>query len=159
LLISLTENDEQRYANIEDFVISPRKLERSTMCTEKQRYLYNTYNYDEECFSVKRKSFYPLHSCQAVLKTLIPKLLHESDGLIFQDWEDPYIPLTCEALLKWKYSHLNSVDFKLHCSRRDKQPLLVLHKGGSPIILDDARVTFPNNVSPDRYHNKIVECR
>ena len=27
-------------------------------------------------------------------------------------WEDPYITRTNESLLKWKYAHMNSVDFK-----------------------------------------------
>ena len=42
----------------------------------------------------------------------IPKLSHEADGLIFQPWESPYIIGTANDLLKWKYAHLNSVDFK-----------------------------------------------
>lgn len=29
----------------------------------------------------------------------------------FQGWDDPYVPRTHEGLLKWKYRHMNSVDF------------------------------------------------
>ncbi len=29
----------------------------------------------------------------------------------FQGWDDPYIPRTHEGLLKWKFAHMNSVDF------------------------------------------------
>lgn len=32
---------------------------------------------------------------------------------LFQGWEDPYVPRTHEGLLKWKYAHMNSVDFVL----------------------------------------------
>ena len=42
----------------------------------------------------------------------IPKLSHEADGLIFQPWESHYVIGTAEDLLKWKFAHLNSVDFK-----------------------------------------------
>ena len=42
----------------------------------------------------------------------IPQLSHESDGLIFQPWESPYVVGTADDLLKWKFAHLNSVDFK-----------------------------------------------
>jgi mRNA-capping enzyme len=48
-----------------------------------------------------------------LLHNFIPKLSHEADGLIFQGWEDPYVPRTHEGLLKWKYAHMNSVDFVL----------------------------------------------
>ena len=32
-----------------------------------------------------------------------------------QPAEDVYRPLTCHELLKWKFAHLNSVDFRLEC--------------------------------------------
>ena len=34
-----------------------------------------------------------------------------------QPYDDPYMPRTCDDLLKWKFDHLNSVDFKLDVSR------------------------------------------
>lgn len=33
--------------------------------------------------------------------------------LCLQGWEDRYITGTCPQLLKWKFAHLNSVDFLL----------------------------------------------
>lgn len=156
----------QRYAYIEDYAISPRKLEQHAMSKEGDRYPYHMYRYGEESFTLRRKSFYPLHSCANVLGTLIPKLLHESDGLIFQDWEDRYVPLTCQALLKWKYSHMNSVDFMLDLvpgkaaedAAGDGDYVLVLHRSGRPVTLDGAKVRFPNHVNPKDYVRKIVEC-
>ncbi|QDZ24112.1 mRNA-capping enzyme [Chloropicon primus] len=163
----------QRYAYIEDYVVVPRKLEQHAIGKEKERYPYHMYNYDDECFAIRRKSFYPLHSCKGVLSNLIPKLLHESDGLIFQDWEDRYVPLTCHALLKWKYSHLNSVDFKLDVkpepSRKgeggggegedgENDYILVLSRGGRPQVLEGAKVRFPNHINPLDYLGRIVEC-
>ena len=32
---------------------------------------------------------------------------------MLQGYEEQYIPGTCEQLLKWKFAHLNSVDFLL----------------------------------------------
>lgn len=124
------------------------------------------YEYDREPFGVRKKEFYPLDKADKVIHDLIPKLSHESDGLIFQGkadssiraedvatasgrvpglgggqdrWisgclpgpalrtalpkeapvlpqagaEDPYVPGTFDDLLKWKFSHLNSVDLLL----------------------------------------------
>lgn len=34
-----------------------------------------------------------------------------TDYIIYQGWDDPYVPRTHEGLLKWKYANLNSVDF------------------------------------------------
>lgn len=48
-----------------------------------------------------------------VLDQMIPSMSHESDGLIFQSWQDPYKPGTCDELLKWKFASHNSVDFLL----------------------------------------------
>lgn len=52
-----------------------------------------------------------------ILENEIPKLRHENDGLIFTPVADPYKAGTCERLLKWKPSELNTVDFKLVIDR------------------------------------------
>ena len=46
-----------------------------------------------------------------LLKDFILRLSHEVDGLIFQGWGDAYVRRTHDGLLKWKYDHMNSVDF------------------------------------------------
>ena len=102
-----------RYNLIEERVVLPRKHEGFLIASDAQ-YKHRGYDYGVECFKVRRKGFYPLHCSETILTTLIPKrLCHESDGLIFQGWEDPYVPLTHHDLLKWKYAHLNSVDFRM----------------------------------------------
>jgi hypothetical protein len=43
-----------------------------------------------------------------------------------QPWDDPYIPRTYPHLLKWKFRHMNSVDFKL-AAMPGQQPRLLLN--------------------------------
>ncbi|OWM90230.1 hypothetical protein CDL15_Pgr006551 [Punica granatum] len=76
--------------------------------TQERRYLI----YDLMALNqVRRKGFWLLPTVDKLLKDFIPKLSHEADGLIFQGWDDPYVPRTHEGLLKWKYPEMNSVDF------------------------------------------------
>ena len=51
----------------------------------------------------------------AVLRNLVNsgKLQHENDGLIFTVDACPYVPGTCQQILKWKPLELNSIDFKI----------------------------------------------
>ena len=44
----------------------------------------------------------------------IELLHHENDGLLFTSAHAPYSIGQCHKMLKWKPSHLNSVDFKVH---------------------------------------------
>nr|XP_011466499.1 PREDICTED: mRNA-capping enzyme subunit alpha-like [Fragaria vesca subsp. vesca] len=91
----------------------------------------------------------------------IPKLSHEADGLIFRifickGWYDPYVPLTHEGLLKWKYPEMNSMDFLFEVGKNDWQ-LLFLHEHGKKKIMEGNRVTFKADGSDDFcYSGKIV---
>jgi mRNA-capping enzyme len=62
---------------------------------------------------------------------------------LFQGWEDPYVPRTHEGLLKWKYAHMNSVDFVLKVSPTGTQYHLMLMEKGRLKQLENARVVFP----------------
>ncbi|MBA0572294.1 hypothetical protein Golob_002647, partial [Gossypium lobatum] len=97
----------ERWKMLEKEVIEPRNYERHNIYKSRNPY----YRYDLEPFRVRRKDFWLLSTVNKVLKEFIPKLSHEADGLIFQGWDDPYVPRTHEGLLKWKYARLNSVDF------------------------------------------------
>jgi hypothetical protein len=46
--------------------------------------------------------------------------------LLQQPWDDPYYPRTYPHLLKWKFRHMNSVDFKL-AAMPGQQPRLLLN--------------------------------
>lgn len=46
----------------------------------------------------------------------VSRIYHMTDGILFQGWDDPYVPRTHEGLLKWKYPEMNSIDFLFEVS-------------------------------------------
>lgn len=65
----------------------------------------------DDAFTVYIKDFFDVCHAANVVFPLGCRLPHECDGLIFTPADDPYKPGTCPRLLKWKPSHLNTVDF------------------------------------------------
>ncbi|MED6163284.1 hypothetical protein PIB30_078383 [Stylosanthes scabra] len=126
----------ERWKMLEKEVIEPRNIERQHIFQSKNPY----YRYDLEPFRVRRKDFWLLSTVSKLLKEFIKKLSHEADGLIFQGWDDPYVPRTHEGLLKWKYAELNSVDFLFEVDG-DHQ-LLFLYERGKKKLMDGNRVAF-----------------
>ncbi|EEF34492.1 mRNA capping enzyme, putative [Ricinus communis] len=106
---------------------------------------------------VRRKDFWLLSTVTKLLKEFIPKLSHDADGLIFQGWDDPYVPRTHEGLLKWKYPEMNSVDFLFEVDADDRQ-LMYLHERGKKKLMDGNTVVFRDGSDPSSYSGKIVEC-
>ena len=113
---------QERWNLIEDMVVKPRNLEREVMNRDMakpahQRKVAIHYLYEQEPFRMRRKEFWPISMADYLMKKFIPEsVCHEADGLILQPWvgeRSHYIPNTCEEVLKWKYAHLNSVDFRL----------------------------------------------
>ncbi|OAE31821.1 hypothetical protein AXG93_1838s1310 [Marchantia polymorpha subsp. ruderalis] len=141
----------ERWQLIKDEVIDPRSKEKA------QKGLI--YQYELEKFSVRRKDFWMLTTTEKLLSDFIPKLSHESDGLIFQGWDDLYVCRTHEGLLKWKYARMNSVDFLLQIAPTTGQYLLLLmERGGKFRQLDGAHVTFPDDQDVSLMNGKIIEC-
>ncbi|CAA2938459.1 mRNA-capping enzyme-like [Olea europaea subsp. europaea] len=97
----------ERWKMLEKELIEPRNTERQNMYQTRNP----CYRYDMEPFRVRRKDFWMLSTVTKLLRGFIPKLSHAADGLIFQGWDDPYVPRTHEGLLKWKYPEKDSVDF------------------------------------------------
>uniref|UniRef100_A0A7R9V957 mRNA guanylyltransferase n=1 Tax=Chlamydomonas euryale TaxID=1486919 RepID=A0A7R9V957_9CHLO len=169
-----------RYKIVEEEVLRPRAVEIAYIrepcaAEEPQRTKYRAppfaYMYDDEPFKVRRKEFFPLHLARKLIGNFIPQLSHEADGLILQPAEDPYKALTCNELLKWKFAHLNSVDFRLNCTfAPDGQVaandlLLMDTRGGrnnsrppNYIAIEGAGVTFPEGVDAASLHQRIIEC-
>ncbi|XP_075263557.1 mRNA-capping enzyme-like [Convolutriloba macropyga] len=147
---------QERFKMIEDELIKPRSKLKHEVAGGKANY-----DFSKELFSTRRKDFWQLHTAQKVLDKVITNLTHESDGLIFQSYDDPYVSGTCNELLKWKFASHNSVDFKL--KMEGGQPVLYLrssnrgHRGDVP--LQGGRIVFADGEDPSDFHMKIVECR
>ncbi|OVA10755.1 Dual specificity phosphatase [Macleaya cordata] len=143
----------ERWKMLEKEVIEPRNLERQYIYQSRNPY----YRYDLEPFRVRRKDFWLLSTITKLLKEFIPKLSHAADGLIFQGWDDPYVPRTHEGLLKWKYPEMNSVDFLFEVVDEDRQ-LLYLYERGKKKLMDGNHVVFKDVEDPSEYSGKIIEC-
>ncbi|CAL9774093.1 unnamed protein product [Musa acuminata subsp. burmannicoides] len=145
----------ERWKLLEEEVVRPRNNERKQFEFESKG--HPVYRYDMEPFSVRRKDFWFLSTVAKLLKEFIPRLSHEADGLIFQGWDDPYIPRTHEGLLKWKYPSMNSVDFLFEIGSENRQ-LLFLFERGKKKLMDGARVSFAGEEDIASLSGKIVEC-
>ena len=106
---------EQRWKLIKDELAVPYTLgkqheliDRSTGKTLKP---VGYYDYAAEEFTIRRKEFWSLEKTSWTCKSHVPQLTHESDGLIFQPSKAKYETGRCHNLFKWKFAHLNSVDF------------------------------------------------
>ncbi|XP_074312021.1 uncharacterized protein LOC141647644 isoform X2 [Silene latifolia] len=140
----------ERWKMIDKEIIEPRYHDRE--------HRKAPYRYDLEPFRVRRKDFWLLSTARKLLKDFIPKLSHDADGLIFQGWDDPYVPRTHEGLLKWKYPEMNSVDFLFEI-REDGAECLYLHEGGKKRLMDNDGVVFGDAFEPSSsYSGKIIEC-
>ncbi|GJP59202.1 hypothetical protein CLOP_g9484 [Closterium sp. NIES-67] len=67
--------DVKRFEQIEREVVAPRRIDAT---------MNDLYDYSQEDFKVRRKDFYMLSAVGKLLHNFIPKLSHESDGLILQ---------------------------------------------------------------------------
>ncbi|KAL3536484.1 hypothetical protein ACH5RR_004945 [Cinchona calisaya] len=142
----------ERWKLLEKEIIEPRNYERQHIYQSRNPY----YRYELEPFRVRRKDFWLLSTVTKLLKEFIPRLSHAADGLIFQGWDDPYVPRTHEGLLKWKYAHMNSVDFLFEVV--DNRQLLYLHERGKKKLMEGNMVVFDDASDPLSYSGKIIEC-
>ncbi|XP_024981198.1 mRNA-capping enzyme-like isoform X1 [Cynara cardunculus var. scolymus] len=144
----------ERWMILENEVIKPRNSERDRLFKSRNPY----YRYDLEPFRVRRKDFYLLSAVSKLLKEFIPRLSHASDGLIFQGWDDPYVPRTHEGLLKWKYPEMNSVDFLFEVGNNNRH-MLCLNERGRRKTMDGNRVVFRDpSIDVFSLSGKIIEC-
>lgn len=138
----------ERWKLLEKEVFEPRNADRRKN---------SIYRYDMEPFRVRRKDFWLLSTVTKLLNEFIEGLSHKADGLIFQGWDDPYVPRTHECLLKWKYPHMNSVDFLFEIGDGDCY-LLFLFERGKKKLMDGSRVVFNESDDVSALAGKIIEC-
>lgn len=101
---------------IDSQVLRWRSLEKNTLAYMHQKHpspALARYDYSLEVVRVVRKEFWELPRAGWVLRSFVPKLTHECDGLIYQGARDAYVADTHPHIMKWKFSHLNSVDFQV----------------------------------------------
>ncbi|KAL6528628.1 hypothetical protein OROMI_029291 [Orobanche minor] len=135
----------ERWNMLEREVIEPQNSER---------HQNPFYRYDLEPFRVRRKAFWLLSTVTKLLKGFIPKLSHAADGLVFQGWDDAYVPRTHQGLLKWKYPEMNSVDFLFEMVN-DHQSLYLFERGKKKLM--DGRVVFPDGIVMRSINDNITE--
>lgn len=143
----------ERWKLLEKEVIEPRNMEREALSKSTSPY----YIYDLEPFGVRRKGFWLLSTVSKLLHKFIPGLSHSSDGLVFQGWDDPYVPRTHEGLLKWKYPEMNSVDFHFEVGAGNR-PLLFLFERGKKKLMEGNTVIFKDAEDISFYSGRIIEC-
>ncbi|GKT27423.1 hypothetical protein ADUPG1_013823 [Aduncisulcus paluster] len=62
---------------------------------------------------LRMKQYYPKDQLAKLFYSVIPKLPHGNDGVIFTPALDPYKRHTCERLIKWKPMQDNTTDFAI----------------------------------------------
>jgi len=143
-----------RFEILNSEIIEPRKRFFSEMRKS------NYYDIERELFSIRQKKFYPISSTRVLLENFIPNLSHDSDGLIFQPQSSRYEPNTFNALLKWKFPEMNSVDFLLKFERTSginfEPRLYVGGRDGKLIRIKDKICSCTTDLI--NFDGKIVEC-
>ncbi|KAJ1719360.1 Dcp1p-Dcp2p decapping enzyme complex alpha subunit [Coemansia erecta] len=80
-------------------------------------------------FELLMKRFELSYGAARVMREVVPKLKHASDGLIFTAVDSPYISGTCIEVIKWKPADENSVDMLANVVYDDDthQPIVQLY--------------------------------
>lgn len=140
-----------RYRCINDELIAPRTA----------AIVSGQLNKTLEPFSIRRKEFWGLTQAASLLGAkFAAELSHEPDGLIFQPSKEPYVPGTCQEVLKWKPLDMNSVDFRLRIGKKQGQGLVqskvaYLYVGGMDAPF--AQMRWTKQIA--KMDNKIIECK
>lgn len=143
----------ERWSVIDREVIRPRNDEKQKKVTD-----INGYRYEMEPFGVRIKAFCLLSSVEKkVFNELIPSLSHESDGIILQGWDDPYVYQRNEGLFKWKF--LDTIDFLFEVGRDGRYMLFLLDNGRNR-LMEGHTVEFRGDGwdEPVSYSGKLLEC-
>ncbi|CAH8359806.1 unnamed protein product [Eruca vesicaria subsp. sativa] len=140
----------ERWSIIDREVMRPRNDEKKVT--------NHWYRYEMEPFGVRIKAFCILSALEKkVFKELIPKLSHESDGIILQGWDDPYVYQRNQGLFKWKFQ--DTIDFLFEVGR-DGRYMLFVYENGRKKLMNRHTVEFRGDGwdHPGCYSGKLLEC-
>lgn len=143
----------ERWNILNKEVIKPRNDEKNIT--------NHWYRYEMEPFGIRIKPFCLLSAVEKkIFKELIPNLPHETDGLIFQGWDDPYVSGRCDVLLKWKYPEMNSVDFLFDIDKNGRKMLFLKINDEEMKLMKGYTIEFRGDGwdQPASYRGKIIEC-
>lgn len=112
-----------------------------------------------EPFSVRKKDFFAIEQSGKLMDEIMPKMPHETDGLIYQPINDPYVPGQCPFVLKWKPHELNSVDFLLNIVTI-KQVGCLPERVGTLYVQGYDQPFSRIKITPElkHYDKRIIEC-
>lgn len=88
-------------------------------------------------FKLRLKQMWKPYGLKELFERVIPSQGHENDGLIFTPVKDSYMAGTCNRLLKWKPSELNSVDFLIVIEDNSSRGQLFMASHGRPCYYTD----------------------
>ena len=78
----------------------------------KPPYPPSIYDISQESMMFSMKRFFQTKHIRYVFEKFIPRLIHHNDGVIFTANSPPYVPGTCQTMMKWKPLDLATVDFE-----------------------------------------------
>ncbi|KAI3848005.1 hypothetical protein MKX03_001117, partial [Papaver bracteatum] len=138
----------ERRKMLEEQVIRPRRNLVSSPC------------YNLEPFGVEVNKFWLLSDINDLVNKFTPELSHGADGIIFQRWNDRYVPFANQGLLKWKPPEKNSVDFLFELDGTVENPSLYLYEGGRKKYMHGNRVMLRNGEDASEFLSlgSIIEC-
>uniref|UniRef100_A0A5S6QUV6 mRNA-capping enzyme n=2 Tax=Trichuris muris TaxID=70415 RepID=A0A5S6QUV6_TRIMR len=111
---------------------------------------------EREPFGVRQKPFFELCSIEKVFSLDVG---HETDGVVFQRVDEPYMGGRCPTVLKWKPSCLNSVDFLLQIRKEKREGMISEYVGNLMVLgVDVPFDRMPITKDLWKYNNKIIEC-
>jgi len=112
-----------------------------------------------EPFGIRKKAFHAVEGAQKLMDEIMPKMPHETDGLIFQPLLDPYVPGQCPFVLKWKPHELNSVDFLLNIITVKREGCLAERMGALFVQgYDQPFSQIKVTAELKHYDKRIIEC-
>uniref|UniRef100_A0A1I7RSI2 mRNA-capping enzyme n=1 Tax=Bursaphelenchus xylophilus TaxID=6326 RepID=A0A1I7RSI2_BURXY len=142
-----------RFQMIEEYLIKPKKKAFET----------GVLNRADESIGIRRKDFFFVFYTYKLLEPKFQSgMSHEVDGLIFQPYDEPYVPGRFDKLLKWKPPHQQTIDFRLQIRRNpvgannlgETQAVLLVQDRGN--LVEFARTRPLKKLV--QYDNKIIEC-